>query len=177
LILAGLFAAWTCATARAGVLSELASQKDLNPETLIRSFAGFTFELSNERQDAERFLQRKRGDCDDFASLAHSLLTGRGYRTKLVMVMMEQQTHVVCYVAEAHGYLDFNHRSDTKPIVESDGSLEDVAQKVSQDFRAPWRTASEFKYKDGLPVFLDTVFPVATGPKLPERAIVTPESI
>ena len=136
---------------------------NLTPENLIHSFAGFTFELNAQLQDAETFLERKRGDCDDFASLASRLLTARGYQTKLVVVMMEQQTHVICYVKEAHGFLDFNHRSDPHPIIESDGSLEDIAQKVAGDFRARWLTASEFRYENKLPVYLDTVFPPAAA--------------
>src|SRR5438552_2565270 len=107
-----LIATCFCATARAGALTALSEQKDLTPEKLVRSFASFTFELNAELQDAEIFLQRKRGDCDDFANLASRLLTERGYKTKLVSVMMDQQTHVVCYVQEARGFLDFNHRAD-----------------------------------------------------------------
>jgi hypothetical protein len=161
-----------CATAHAGLASALAEQMDLTPEKLIRSFAGFTFELSAQPQDAETFLQRKRGDCDDFASLASRVLTDRGYKTKLVVVMMEQQTHVVCYVKEAHGFLDFNHRSDAQPIIESDGSLEDIAEKVAGDFRGRWQTASEFRYENRLPLYLDTIFPPAATSKKKVAAII-----
>lgn len=154
-----------CGAARAGAVSDLAGQPDLTPENLIRSFAGFTFELSAQPQDAETFLQRKRGDCDDFADLAGRLLAGRGYKTKLVVVMMKQQTHVVCYVKEAHGFLDFNHRADAHPIIESDGSLEDIAEKVAGDFRARWQMVSEIKYENKLPVYLEVVFPSAAAPK------------
>lgn len=142
-------------------MSALAGQMDLTPENLIRTFARFTFELSAQPQDAETFLQRKRGDCDDFASLASRVLTDRGYKTKLVVVMMEQQTHVVCYVNEAHGFLDFNHRADAHPIIDSDGSLEDIAQKVAGDFRRRWLTASEFRFENKSSVCLETVFPAA----------------
>ena len=161
LALVWVLAAGFCAAAHAGAVSALAEQRDLTPETLIRSFAEFTFELNAQLQDAETFLQRKRGDCDDFASLASRLLTERGYKTKLVMVMMERQTHVVCFVKEAHGFLDFNHRSDAHPIIESEGSLEEIAQKVAGDFRGRWLTASEFKYGNKSPVYLETVFPPA----------------
>jgi hypothetical protein len=150
-----------CAAAYADAVSALAGQRDLTPERLIRSFAGFTFELSAQQQDPEAFLQRKRGDCDDFASLASRLLAARGYKTKLVVVMMEQQTHVVCYVKEARGFLDFNHRADAHPIIASDGSLEDIAEKVAGDFHSRWQTASAFRYNNELPVYLETVFPSA----------------
>lgn len=149
------------APAPAGTVSTLAGKADLTPETLIRSFSGFTFELSAKPQDAETFLQRKRGDCDDFASLASRLLSDRGYKVKLVAVMMEQQTHVVCYVEEAQGFLDFNHRAAAQPVIKSDGSLEAIAHQVARDFRSRWLTASEFRYENELPVYLETVFPPA----------------
>ena len=161
------------ATAHAGALSTLAGQADMTPESLIHSFAGFTFELNAQQQDAETFLQRQRGDCDDFAILASRLLTERGYKTKLIAVMMAQQTHVVCYVQEARGFLDFNHRSDAHPVRASDGSLEDVAQKVARDFRAPWQMASEFRCGEKLPVYLDSVFASAANSK-DEAAAITP---
>jgi hypothetical protein len=147
--------------ARGSAVDALAGQTDLTPEKLLRFFSGFSFELSAEPQDSEIFLQRKRGDCDDFASLANRLLTLRGYTTKLVVVMMQQQTHVVCYVKEARGFLDFNHRRDERPVVECSGALEDIADKVAGDFRSHWMMASEFKYEKNLPVYLDVVFPSA----------------
>ena len=73
--------------------------------------------------------------------------------------MMSKQTHVVCYVKEAGGFLDYNHRADAHPVVASDGSLEDIASKVAGDFRSSWRMASAFRYRNGSPVYLDTVFP------------------
>ena len=173
LTLVCLIASGFCGAIQAGALSTLAGQADLTPENLIRSFAGFTFELSAQPQDAEIFLQRKRGDCDDFAILASRLLTERGYKTKLVAVMMAQQTHVVCYVKEAGGFLDFNHRADAHPIMASDGSLEDVAEKVAHDFRARWQMASEFRCEKKLPVYLDSVFASATTAK-DEVAAIAP---
>lgn len=161
LLAVGLVAAGFGVEARADAVSALARQVDLTPERLIRAFAGFTFELSEPTQDAEVFLQRKRGDCDDFAILASRLLSERGYTTKLVTVMMERQTHVVCYVEEAQGYLDFNHRTNAQPVIRSDGSLEDIAHKVAGDFHSQWQTASEFKYENQQPVYLETVFPPA----------------
>jgi hypothetical protein len=173
LVLVCLAAAGFCAAARAGGVSALAGQKDLTPENFIRAFAGFGFELSAQPQDAETFLRRKRGDCDDFASLASRLLADRGYKTKLVVVMMEKQTHVVCYVKEARGFLDFNHRGDAHPIIDSDGSLEDIAEKVAADFRGRWHMASEFKYQNKAPVYLDVVFPPA-APSHKALAAVAP---
>jgi transglutaminase superfamily protein len=157
------------ATAGAGNLNDLFDQKDLTPEALARVIADFSFELDPQLQEPETFLQRKRGDCADFANLASLVLTHRGYTTKLVVVMMSKQTHVVCYVKEAGGFLDFNHRADTHPVIASDGSLEDIAGKVAGDFRSQWHMASAFRYRERSPVYLDSVF-AAVGRAVKNRA-------
>ena len=82
-----------------------------------------------------------------------------------------QKTHVVWYVEEALGFLDFNHRSDAHPVIASDGSLEDVAQKMAPNFRAPWQIASEFRCGEKLPVYLDSFFASATTSKVEAAAI------
>jgi hypothetical protein len=152
------------ATAGAGQLNDLLDQKDLTPEGLARVMSDFSFELAPQLQEPGTFLQRKRGDCADFANLASTVLTHHGYTTKLVVVMMYKQTHVVCYVKEAGGFLDYNHRADAHPVIPSDGSLEDIAGKVAGDFRSHWRMASAFRYRESSPVYLDTVFPAASSP-------------
>lgn len=176
LALLGLILAGLCGPAHATELAALAAQKDLTPESLLRSFAGFAFELGAEPQDPNVFLQRRRGDCDDFAQLASRVLTARGYQTRLMVVMMEKQTHVVCYVREAHGFLDFNRRAEPQPIVESDGSLEDVAQKVAVSFHSKWRMASEFRYENKLPLYLVSVFPPSPAPKKTFAAARSPKN-
>ena len=150
--------------AREGEWAQLGSRKDLAPESLLHFFADFRFELGDRAQDPETFLQRKRGDCDDFARLAASLLAERGYKTKPVVIMMQGQTHAVCYVQEAHGFLDFNHRADADSVVSSTGSLEDIALKVSTYFRSKWWMASEVSYEGSTPVYLDSTFPSAPTP-------------
>jgi hypothetical protein len=146
------------ATAKAGNLNDLLDQKNLTPEALARVAANFTFELNPQLQAPETFLQRERGDCADFANLASIVLTHGGYTTKLVVVMMSKQTHVVCYVKEAGGFLDYNHRSDAHPVIASNGSLEDIADKVASDFRAQWQMTSAIRYRENSPVYLDSVF-------------------
>jgi hypothetical protein len=156
-----LLALFLPVAARSEDWMQLQSQKNLTPEGLMRYFADFSFELGAQVQDPATFIRRKRGDCDDFANLAATLLTNRGYEPKLVVVMMEKQTHVVCYVKEAQGFLDYNHRAEPHPIVASDGSLEDIATKVAAYFRSRWRMASEFKYQNNATIFLDSTFPSA----------------
>ncbi len=151
------------APGRAGgdALALLRERTDLTPERLVRLVGDFRFELRERVQDPAVFLERKCGDCDDFARLAATLLADRGYKTKLVVIMMEKQTHVVCYVKEAGGFLDFNRRGEAKPVVASGGTLEEIADQVAAYFRSRWRMASEFKYQENSPVFLDSVFPAA----------------
>jgi hypothetical protein len=75
--------------------------------------------------------------------------------------MMERQTHVVCYVKERDGYLDYNLRAAAEPIVRSAESLEDIAEKVAGSFRSQWRLASEIRYEGVDPVFVFRTFPQA----------------
>jgi hypothetical protein len=152
-----------CAVATAGAVSldDLLNRKDLTPEGLARVIAHFDFELAPTVQAPDTFLQRKRGDCADFSNLAYTVLKQHGYTAKLVVVMMSNETHVVCFVKEAGGFLDYNHRADQHPIIPSDGSLEDIAGKVAGDFRSHWHMASAFRYRGTSPVYLDTVFPAA----------------
>jgi Transglutaminase-like domain len=154
-------------TVRAGGLNDLLDQKGLTPEGLARGFADFAFELLPQVQEPETFLQRKRGDCADYSNLASTVLAHHGYTTKLVVVMMAKQTHVVCYVKEAGGFLDYNHRADAHPVIPSDGSLEDIAGKVAGDFHSSWRMASFFRYRGVSPVYLDSVFATESSPARP----------
>jgi hypothetical protein len=165
--------ACAAATASAGNVNDLLAQKDLTPEGLARVVADFAFEAAPRVQAPETFLQRKCGDCADFANLASLVLTHHGYTTKLVVVMMSKQTHVVCYVKEAGGFLDYNHRADPHPVVASDGSLEDIAGKVAGDFRSQWRMVSVFRYRENSPVYLDIVFATDSPPArgVPGRAV------
>jgi hypothetical protein len=149
---------------------------DLTPESLTHCFADFAFELSDDVQEANQFLQRKRGDCADFAKLVSEVLSRHRYNSKLVVVMMERQTHVVCYVKERDGYLDYNLRAAAEPIVRSTEALEDIADKVADSFRSKWRMASEIRYEGVTPVFVLSTFPQApaTSPaptQLPDKAV------
>src|SRR5262249_47096383 len=114
---ASLYLLAACLVARGELFESWPDQKDVTPESLAHCFADFKFELGDSLQDPETFLRRKSGDCDDFASLVSNVLNRRGYKTKLVVIMMERETHVVCYVPERKGYLDYNLRAATQPLV------------------------------------------------------------
>jgi hypothetical protein len=169
-----LLLALTMGSSQAGEFARMQQDPDLSPQRLLSHFAGFAYELGEQLQDPETFLRRGRGDCDDFASLADRLLTERGWDCKLVVVMMERQTHVVCYVAEAEGFLDFNRRAVADPITRSAATLEDIADKVAGSFRSRWWVASEIEYREGHTVFLASAFPPA--PPTVAAPIASPES-
>jgi hypothetical protein len=117
------------------------------PGQFARRFAKFKFEFHAEVQDPAIFLKTKKGDCDDFATLADDVLTREGYTTHLIAVRMPGETHVVLYVDEAHGYLDYNFRAVKHPVQPSDGSLQHIASQVAFTFALPWVAVYEFNYQ------------------------------
>jgi hypothetical protein len=150
-----LFSSWT---SRALSLEELRADVQLTPTRFMAYFADFAFELRDRVQTPEEFLASKRGDCDDFATLAATLLGEKGYTARLVLVCTEKGSHVVCYIAEAKGFLDYNNRK-TRLLIPSTGSLGDIAQKVASSFKASWYSVSEFMFKQGARHFVCTEFP------------------
>jgi len=140
-------------------LEELREDADLTPERLLRYFSDFKFKLGEQVQASDAFLSSKAGDCDDFATLAATVLREKGYTPRLIVVFMERQVHVVCYIVETKSYLDYNNRKLSSPSVPSDGTLADIAQKVARAFHAAWTCASEFAYKNGIRQTLWTDFP------------------
>jgi Transglutaminase-like superfamily len=139
-------------------LAELRSDPKLTPERLLKQFADFKFKLGQEVQKPEVFLRERCGDCDDFATLAADVLRHRGYTPRLVAVFMPDSVHVVCYVNEINGYLDFNHRKDPSPVVRCDGALHAIGESVARSFRGRWLSVSEFAFRDGEKTFLSTEF-------------------
>jgi len=144
--------------ARAVTLAELRADPKLTPERLMTQFADFKFELGREVRKPETFLANRSGDCDDFATLAADLLREKGYSTRLVVVYMPNDVHVVCYVAETNGYLDYNRRKQPSPLVKCKGELEAIADSVARSFRSPWRLAAEVTFRNGVRRFVSTVF-------------------
>lgn len=127
------------------------------PEQFVRNFAQFKFSYHEKIQDPQVFLSTKSGDCDDFATLAAVALAKSGYTTRLFAVRMKGETHVVCYVPKAQSYLDYNNRADRNPLVTSDGSLRDVADKVAESFGRDWLAAYEFSYREKMKWLVNTI--------------------
>jgi hypothetical protein len=139
-------------------LEELRTDPALTPERLIKQFSDFKFQPGREVRQPGTFLEQKAGDCDDFATLASDVLRAHGYSTRLVAVYMPNEVHVVCYVGETSSYLDFNRRKKTSPLVKCKSDLAAIAASVAGSFRAQWRSASEFTFKNGARRFVATVF-------------------
>ena len=144
--------------AAAVTLAELRADRNLTPERFIKYFADFKFALGRDVRAPEAFLASQSGDCDDFATLAADVLRDKGYSTRLVVVYMPNDVHVVCYVAETHSYLDYNCRKQASPLVKCEGALEAIAARVAESFRAQWRSVSEFTFRNGARYFVSTVF-------------------
>lgn len=139
-------------------MEQLRTDALLTPERFVHYFADFKFELGEVVRKPEVFLARRAGDCDDFATLAASVLRDKGYSTRLVVVFMQRDIHVVCYVSQVKAFLDYNLRTCQAPLVASDGSLKDIAKKVAGSFGEDWYSVSEFTYIDGVRRFVLTDF-------------------
>jgi hypothetical protein len=128
------------------------------PEQFARKFSSFAFCYHAEVQDPEVFLSTKSGDCDDYATLAADRLGKSGYDTHLFAVRMNGETHVVCYVPAVKGYLDYNNRAASNPLVYCDGSLQCIAENVARSFKRKWGSAYEFSYHQKMKWLVNDIF-------------------
>src|SRR5438067_937656 len=93
-------------------MRQLKDASNLTPEKFAHYFSDFEFKFHAEVQDHDVFLRTKSGDCDDFATVAAEVLAEKGFTPRMIAVRMKGETHVICYVDEAKGYLDYNTRKD-----------------------------------------------------------------
>jgi transglutaminase-like putative cysteine protease len=127
-------------------MRELRGMHNLTPENFERLFAGFQFKFHPEVQPHDQFLRTKSGDCDDFATVAAEILGSKGYTPRMIAIRMKGETHVVCYIEEAGGYLDYNTRKDQNPLVPCSPEITAIATKVAAGFRRDWVATYEFTY-------------------------------
>jgi hypothetical protein len=132
---------------------------DLTPEKFAGLFNDFDFELNEHIQTPEDFLARRKGDCDDYATLANDVLSQKGYHPRLIVVFMPKTIHVVCFVKETGTYLDYNLRKHEMKTVRATDDVGAIADKVALGFREAWYCAAEFKFVNGQRQFLATDFP------------------
>jgi hypothetical protein len=163
---AAFLALWMFATPLFGLtLEELRHDPKLTPQRFARYFRNFEYQYHAELQAPAAFLASQSGDCDDFATLAATVLSEKGYTTRLVTIRMPGIVHVVCYVAETQCYLDYNNRDALFPTVHSNGTLADIARKVARSLDSRWTSSSEFIFQNGVERILTTV--TEDGPNPP----------
>ena len=142
--------------ASAVTLEQLRKDATLTPQTFARHFSKFRFVFRADVQKPEDFLASQAGDCDDYSTLAAAELSARGYHPRLVAVRLKNVVHVVCYVAEANGYLDYNKRAKGTGIVSCGPGLSEMADSVAKSFKSSWSSVSEFTYSDGVKRLVST---------------------
>jgi hypothetical protein len=151
---------------QAVTLEELHAKPTLSPNEFARLFSGFRYVRHAEVQAPEVFLLTRAGDCDDYATLAATVLAAKGYTTRLITVRMREDTHVVCYIEQTKSYLDFNNRQFAAKLTSCGGSIEEVAKKVARSFDTTWVSAAEFTYRDGMKQMVRSVTPGTARPTL-----------
>src|SRR5688500_2415603 len=109
--------AMLCTSGLALSLDDLKARKDLALVQFAAYFEDFEFTFRIEVQSPEVFLASRDGDCDDYSTLAATVLRERGYTPRLIAVRMPGVTHVVCYVEETGAYLDYNNRAGANRLV------------------------------------------------------------
>jgi hypothetical protein len=140
-------------------LQTLREDAHLTPERFASYFHGFKFKAFERLQRTEVFLASRTGDCDDYAVLAAAILRERGYTTRLIVVFMPKEIHVVCYVVETRSYLDFNNRRLPVRTAPSGSELAEIAEQVARSFGSNWYCVSEFIMDRGERRFVETDFP------------------
>lgn len=127
-------------------VAELRQAKHLTPETFANYFSEFEFKFHEEVQSYDTFLSSRSGDCDDYATVAAEVLKPVGYTPRLIAVRMKGETHVICYINEVKGYLDYNCRKDTQKIVPCSPKITEIAKSVAKSFDKDWVATYEFSY-------------------------------
>ncbi len=143
-ILAALLA--PLSSVRALTVSDLQKVPSLTPAKFANYFADFEFKFHDEVQSYDAFLSSKSGDCDDYATVAAEVLKPRGFTPRLIAVRMKGETHVICYINEVKGYLDYNCRKDTQKIVPCSPKITEIAKSVAKSFEKDWIATYEFTY-------------------------------
>jgi len=159
--------------ASALTIEQLRNDNNLTPQTFARHFSSFKFVFRADVQAPESFLRSRAGDCDDYSTLAAAELAARGYRTRLVSVRLKNEVHVVCYVEEAGGFLDYNFRARGNGIVLCGPDLSKIADAVAKSFKSPaWTSVSEFTYSAGVKRLVATTLPKSKTKK-PETQLAS----
>lgn len=145
------------ASVSAITLEDLRSQRDLTPYEFASHFKGFQYAFRKSVQPPKVFLASKSGDCDDYSTLAAAVLREKGYTPRLIAVRMPGVVHVVCYIEEVNGYLDYNNRNSAETLVSCANDLAAIAQSVGISYQLNWTSVSEFTFAGGAKRLVQTV--------------------
>ena len=147
LLLASLLLANQGASPKSVTVEDLVYAAEMNPNRLAQAVSNFAYEFHAQLQPPEVFLEKRAGDCDDFAVLADVVLKQHQFHTRLIHVRMAGGiSHAVCYVQESRAYLDYNNRRYFFKLTGSKPRLREIAEKVAASFEGNWTTVSEFTY-------------------------------
>jgi len=147
-------------------LEEIRETPELTPGRLAAYFSDFEFKFRREIQPPKVFLASRSGDCDDFSTLAASVLREKGFTPRLIAVRMPGVVHVVCYVEETRSYLDYNYRGYFDRTVSSGRDIEEIADSVAKSYELEWTSASEFTYQDRAKRLVRTVLSTKESDKM-----------
>jgi hypothetical protein len=133
---------------RGVTMEELRSERGLTPLQFAHYFANFEFKFHPEVQPHNQFLRTRSGDCDDYATVAADALARHGWTPRMIAIRMKGATHVVCYIQELRGYLDYNMRKEQNPLVPCDPEITAIATSVAKSFGRNWVATYEFTYDE-----------------------------
>jgi hypothetical protein len=94
----------------------------------------------------------------DYVILAGNVLTGQGYRPRMVLVNMPGIVcDDACFVTEGSSFIHYDRSSYALQLQGSGPTLRAIATKLSSTLGLDWTSASEFTYSNGISQIVATV--------------------
>ena len=94
----------------------------------------------------------------DYVILAGNVLTGQGYRPRMVLINMPGIVcDDACYVTEGSSFIHYDRGSYALQLQGSGPTIRAIATKLSSSLGLDWTSASEFTYSNGIPQIVATV--------------------
>jgi hypothetical protein len=94
----------------------------------------------------------------DYVILAGTVLTGQGYRPRMVLVNMPGIIcDDACYVTEGSSFIHYDRGSYALQLQGSGPTIRAIATKLATTLGLDWTSASEFTYSNGIPQIVATV--------------------
>ncbi len=93
----------------------------------------------------------------DYIILAGSVLPGKGYPSRLILVNMPGFNDDACYVSSSSSFIHFSQTNSVLQLEGSGSTIRQVATTLANSLNLDWTTASEFVYSNGMGQILATV--------------------